>query len=89
MDYKELLKKYWFVGVVAIVLLVFVGVYAADAYKNRELTVTAKDVDGKSAVYSVDGEYVLFDKTLGKSRILGNGEYFIYIAILSILYNNI
>lgn len=61
MDYKELLKKYWFVGVVAVVLLVFVGVYAADAYKNRELTVAAKDVDGKSAVYSVDGEYVFAD----------------------------
>lgn len=61
MDYKELLKKYWFVGVVAIVLLVFVGVYAVDAYNNRELTVAAKTVDGKSAVYSVDGEYVFAD----------------------------
>ena len=61
MDYKELLKKYWFVGVVAIALLVFIGVYAADAYKNRELTVGAKTVDGKSAVYSVDGDYVFAD----------------------------
>ena len=40
-------------------------------------------IDNKYSCYwilndSVDGEYVLFDKTLGKSRILGNGEYFIY-----------
>lgn len=61
MDYKELLKKYWFVGIIGIVLVVFVGVYAVDAFKSRELTVNAKDVDGKSAVYSVDGDYVFAD----------------------------
>ena len=61
MDYKELLKKYWFVAVVAVVLVVFVGIYAVDAYKNRELTVPARVVDGQSAVYSVDGEYVFAD----------------------------
>ena len=47
MDAKELLKKYWFIGVIGIALLVFIGVYAADAYKNREITVNTKQVDGK------------------------------------------
>lgn len=61
MDYKELIKKYWFVALIGVLLIVFIGVYAMDAYKNRELTVQSKDVDGKSAVYSVDGEYVLAD----------------------------
>lgn len=61
MDYKELLKKYWFVGIIGIALIVFVGVYALDAYNNRELTVSSKQVDGKYAVYSVDGEYVFAD----------------------------
>ncbi len=42
MDKKELLKKYWFIGVIAIALLVFVGIYAADAYKNREIVVNNK-----------------------------------------------
>lgn len=61
MDYKELLKKYWFVCAVGVVLLVFVGIYAADAYKNRELTVGNKQIDGKYVVYSVDGENVFAD----------------------------
>lgn len=61
MDYKELLKKYWFVGLIAIVLIAFVGIYSVDAYKNRELTVSSKQVDGQYAVYSVDGEYVFAD----------------------------
>lgn len=61
MDYKDLLKKYWFVGLIAILLIVFIGVYAVDSYNNRELTVSSKDVDGKSVVYSVDNEYVYAD----------------------------
>lgn len=61
MDYKELLKKYWFVCVVGIALIAFVGVYAADAYNHRELTVGNKQIDGKYVVYSVDGENVFAD----------------------------
>lgn len=61
MDYKELFKKYWFVGLVGILLIAFVGIYAADAYKNREVTVASKQVDGKYVVYSVDGEDVFAD----------------------------
>ena len=56
MDTKELLKKYWFIGVVAIVLIGFIGFYAADTYKNREITVDTKQVDGKYVVYSLDDE---------------------------------
>lgn len=61
MNFKELLKKYWFVGLIALVLLVFIGVYAIDAYNNRELTVSDKQIDGKYAVYSVDDSYVFAD----------------------------
>lgn len=61
MDYKELLKKYWFVALIGIVLFVFIGIYAADAYKNRELVVSEKQIDGQYAVYSIDGEYVFAD----------------------------
>lgn len=62
MDYKELLKKYWFVGLIGIVLIVFVGIYAVDAINNREPVVGEKQVDGKYAVYSVDGEYTFADE---------------------------
>ena len=61
MDKKELFKKYWFIGVVAIALLVFVGIYAADAYKNREIVVNNKQTDGKYVAYSLDGEDVYAD----------------------------
>lgn len=61
MNYKDLLKKYWFVGVIGIALIVFIGIYAVDAYNNRELTVSDKQIDGNYAVYSVDDNYVMAD----------------------------
>lgn len=61
MDYKEMLKKYWFVGLIGIVLIVFVGIYAKDSYNNKELVVGEKLIDGKYAVYSVDDQYVMAD----------------------------
>lgn len=61
MNYKDLLKKYWFVGVIGIALIVFIAIYAVDAYNNRELTVQDKTIDGNYAVYSVDGNYIMAD----------------------------
>ena len=61
MDTKELIKKYWFIGVVAVALIGFIVVYAADSYKNREITVDSKQVDGKYVVYSIDDEDVYAD----------------------------
>ena len=62
MDKKELLKKYWFIGLVGLVLLVFVGVYAADAYKNRDIVVNNKQTDGKYVAYELDGNPVMADE---------------------------
>ena len=61
MDKKGLLKKYWFICVVAAALLIFIGMYAADSYKNREITVSNRQVDGKYVVYTVDGEPMYAD----------------------------
>ena len=61
MDKKELLKKYWFICLIAVALLVFIGIYAADSYKNREITVSNRQIDGKYVVYTVDGEPVYAD----------------------------
>ena len=59
MDYKELLKKYWFVLLVGIVLIVFVVAWAADNSKNttqeKENTVQTKEVDGKYVLFEMDG----------------------------------
>ena len=61
MNTKELLKNYWFVGVVAIVLLAFIGVYIADTYKNKEVTVSSRQIDGKYVAYTIDDEPVFAD----------------------------
>ena len=61
MNTKELLKKYWFVGVVAIALLAFIGIYIADTYKNREVTVSNRQIDGKYVAYTIDDEPVFAD----------------------------
>lgn len=61
MDKKDLLKKYWFICLIAVVLLVFIGIYVADSYKNRDITVSNKQIDGKYVVYTVDGEPVYAD----------------------------
>ncbi|MBQ2657424.1 MAG: peptidylprolyl isomerase [Erysipelotrichaceae bacterium] len=61
MDKKEFLKKYWFICLIAAALLVFIGIYAADSYKNREITVSNKQIDDKYVVYTVDGEPVYAD----------------------------
>lgn len=58
MDYKELLKKYWFVGLIGLALLVFIGIYSMDSYKNREIKVNNKQEDGKYVAYTIDGKSV-------------------------------
>lgn len=54
MDYKELLKKYWFIALIGLVFLIFIGMYAADTYKNRDITVKNKQEDGKYVAYTID-----------------------------------
>ena len=61
MDLKELIKKYWFVGLVAIALIAFTGIYVSDELKNREPVVSSKTVDSKYVAYSVDGENIFAD----------------------------
>lgn len=73
MDFKELFKKYWFVALVSIVLIAFIGVYAADSLKNREKTVQSKQVDGKYVVYSIDGEDVYADDFFETLYLQKNG----------------
>lgn len=59
---KDFIKKYWFMGIVAVALLVFVGLYCVDAYNNREIKVNNKEIEGKYIVYTVDGDPVYADE---------------------------
>ena len=72
MDKKELFKKYWFVGLIGILLLGFVVVYSVDAYNNRDIVVRNRQEDGKYIAYSIDGEPVFADD-LYDSLFASNG----------------
>ncbi|MDO4198611.1 MAG: peptidylprolyl isomerase [Erysipelotrichaceae bacterium] len=62
METKELIKKYWFIGVVGLLLLVFIGMYIADTISNQPVTVKTKQVDGKDIAYSIDDTNVTADE---------------------------
>ena len=61
MNTKELLKKYWFVGVVGVLLLAFIGLYSYDSYKNRPVKVDDKQIDGRYVAYTIDDQPVYAD----------------------------
>ena len=56
MDFKDILKKYWFLFLVTIALFAYGIVYCVGVYNNRTIYVDAKSEDGKSIVYSLSGD---------------------------------
>ena len=77
MDIKELLKKYWFVLIVGLLLIMLVVFWEIDSVKNekeKEMSaVQTKVEDGKYILFSVDGENGLnadeFYDTIDKNSI--------------------
>ncbi len=61
MDKKELIKKYWFIGLIAVLLVAFIGLYSYDVYKNRDVVIANKQIDGKYVAYTIDDEPVYAD----------------------------
>ena len=57
MKIGEILKKYWFVFLTGIALVVFVVVYTVSYVSNLEKTVNTKTIDGKDVIFSVGDEY--------------------------------
>lgn len=56
MNFKEILKKYWFVGIIAVLLVVFVAQYGANLANNKPDEVKTLKNDGKDVIYTIDGQ---------------------------------
>lgn len=72
MNAKDLFKKYWFVLLIGVVLIVFVVAWAIDSNSNKvvENKVQTKQVDGKDVLFEIDGNpftaddfYAVMDKS--------------------------
>lgn len=58
MNYKEILKKYWFVLIVAVLLIAFVAAWTIDTTESNihKEAVQTKVEDGKYVLFSINGE---------------------------------
>lgn len=60
MDTKDIIKKYWFVAIVGILLVVFIIFYCVDLNKNKEVKVDTLVKDGQTVIYSIDNDTYYF-----------------------------
>lgn len=60
MDYKEMLKKYWFAGVIAIFLIAGLVYFTNDLMKDQVKGL--KTDDGKDVVFTYDGQHYTADE---------------------------
>lgn len=60
MDTKDIIKKYWFVALVGILLVVFIIFYCVDLNKNKEVKVDTLVKDGQTVIYSIDNDTYYF-----------------------------
>lgn len=58
----ELLKRYWFVGLVCIGLVVFCIKYAYDYTNNKPIEIETKQENDQYVVYDIDGENYFVDE---------------------------
>lgn len=87
MKFSEMLKKYWFVGLVCILLLVFVGAYAASSIKNKETTVNSLSKDGKDVIYSLNGDTYFYADDLYEELYKDYGGELGFITLFHELVN--
>ncbi len=62
MDTKEILKKFWFVGLIAILFVGFIIIYIVQMIQNQPVVKSPKEVDGNYIVYSINGENYTADE---------------------------
>ena len=62
MDIKDILKRFWFVFLIAALFVVFIGVYAVNAIQNQPVKITAREENGSYLIYSIGGESLTADE---------------------------
>ena len=60
MDIKELLKKYWFIGIVGLVMIAFIIAYSINKPIDETYKVESLKKEGKSVVYTLNGDDYYF-----------------------------
>ncbi len=61
MDIKDILKRFWFVFLIAAIFVVFIGVYAVNTIQNQPVKITAKEENGSYLIYSIGDESLTAD----------------------------
>ncbi len=62
MDTKEILKRFWFVGLIAILFVGFIVVYIAETISNLPVVKNPYQVDGEYIIYTINGENYTADE---------------------------
>ena len=62
MERKELIKKYWFIGLVAVFALIFVGIYTVTEIRYRHTVIKTAQQDGKYLIYRLGDDVYTADE---------------------------
>ena len=89
MKTKELIKKYWFVVLVAILLVVFIGVYLKDSISKKPVEVSGLKHDGKDVIYTLGGDQYYYAEDLYDSLYETAGSSTAFISYFHALLNEI
>lgn len=89
MDSKELLKKYWFLGLVAVLLVVFVCAYGVSSFKNKEVKVNSLTHDGKDVIFTFNGNQYYYADDLYSDMYKSIGNQIGFTSYLHAVVNEI
>ncbi len=62
MDTKEIFKKFWFVGLIAVLFVCFIIVYIVQMIQNQPVVKEPKEENGQYLIYSINGENYTADE---------------------------
>ena len=89
MKTKEILKKYWFVGLIAILLVVFIGVYLKDSVSNKPVEVSGLKHEGKDVIYTLGGDQYYYAEDLYDSLYEAGGPATAFVTYFHALLNEV